>query len=111
MNSMQRAGRGVIYALLALSASGPAAAASPQGRCRQDALDNWFCAADPKGVAVLDNLGVVVCAPGRCVEVEDEWQCSTVSGGGAELTSDGPICEGGCRAPRAVDCDRGMGSR
>jgi hypothetical protein len=109
MDSMQRAGRGVTCALLALLACCPAAAESPQERCRQDALENWYCAADPKGVAVLDNLGVVACSPGRCVEVEDKWQCSVVSGGGAELTLDGPVCEGGCRTPRAVDCDRGMG--
>lgn len=99
-----------LIAALALMACGVAGAETPpQRQCEKDALDQWYCAADPKGVAVLDNLGEVVCSPGRCIEVEDEWQCSAVSGGGAEWTPDGPVCEGGCRAPRAVDCERGMG--
>jgi hypothetical protein len=113
MESKQRIRRDVRLALLAgatLLVSGAAVAEAPQRRCVMDALENWYCAADEKGVAVLDNLGVVQCAPGACVEVEDEWQCSTVSGGGAVLTPDGPICDGGCRAPRAVDCDRGTSS-
>jgi hypothetical protein len=104
--------RGIGFTLaagLALFASGPAPAQVPQGRCAKDALEKWYCAADAKGVAVVDNLGAVVCSPGRCVEVEDEWECSAVSGGGAELTPDGPVCEGGCRSPRAVDCNLGMG--
>jgi hypothetical protein len=88
---------------------GAADAEVPQRQCQKDALDQWFCAADPRGVALLDNLGKVVCSPGRCIEVGDEWQCSAVSGGGAQQTPDGPVCAGGCRAPRAVDCERGMG--
>ena len=96
-----------VVSLLLLS--GPAAAEPPRGRCLQDALEHWYCAKDPKGVAVIDNLGAVVCAPGRCVEAEDELHCSDVSDGRAELTPDGPVCEGGCRSPRAVDCERGMG--
>ena len=103
MNAMHR------LVALALLACGPAAAEPPRGRCLQDALEHWYCAKDPKGVAVIDNLGAVVCAPGRCVEVDDELHCSSVSDGGAELTPDGPACEGGCRAPRAIDCERGMG--
>ena len=95
--------------VVVLLACGSAAAEPPRGRCQSDALQQWYCAKDPKGVAVIDNLGAVVCAAGRCVEVEDELQCSAVSGGGAELTPDGPVCEGGCRAPRAIDCERGMG--
>jgi hypothetical protein len=112
MDRMQRTRRGPLCALgvgIALLAWQPAAAEPPRGRCQQDALENWYCPSDAKGVAVRDNLGVVVCSPGRCVEVEDEWQCSPVSGGGAELTPEGPVCEGGCRAPRAVDCERGTG--
>jgi hypothetical protein len=112
MGPLQRARRTARFALLAsaaLLASGVAHAEPPQRRCQQDALESWYCAADEKGVAVLDNLGVVLCAPGACVEVEDEWQCSAVSGGRAALGPDGPICDGGCRAPRAVDCTRGGG--
>ena len=107
MDSMLR--RGVGGVLLALLACYSAAAESPRSRCARDALGQWSCAKDEQGVAVLDNLGEVACAPGRCVEVGDEWQCSAVSGGGAERTPDGPVCEGGCRTPRAVDCERGMG--
>lgn len=100
----------VLVAALALLAFGVAGAETPQQRrCQKDALDQWYCAADPKGVAVLDPLGQVECSPGRCIEVEDEWQCSAVSGGGVQRTPDGFTCEGGCRAPRAVDCERRMG--
>jgi hypothetical protein len=101
-----RAG-GALVAGLALLAGGLAAVAPAQPRCAKDALDAWYCAVDARGVAVRDNLGVVLCSPGRCVEVDDEWQCSAVSGGGAAHTPDGPVCEGGCRSPRAVDCERG----
>jgi hypothetical protein len=92
---------------LLLLASLPAAAdEAPRGRCVRDALETWFCPSDPKGVAVLDNLGAAVCAAGSCVEVEDAWQCSAVSGGNAERTPEGPVCEGGCRSPRSADCKR-----
>jgi hypothetical protein len=77
-----------------------------RARCRQDALGRWFCPSDPNGVAVTDNLGAVVCAAGSCVELEDEWHCSATSGGSAELTPEGPVCEGGCHTPRAAECDR-----
>jgi hypothetical protein len=98
-----------LVALLVLLACGVANAGTPTLSCQKDALGQWYCAADPKGVAVLDHLGKVMCSPGRCIEVGDEWQCSAVSGGGARRTPDGPVCEGGCRAPRAVDCERGPG--
>ena len=93
----------LLVALAGLAA--PAAAQTAPPRCLQDALERWFCAADPKGAAVIDNLGKVVCAPGRCARLEDEWLCSSVSGGEAAVTPDGPVCAGECRAPRAVDCD------
>jgi hypothetical protein len=112
MASLQRIRRDVRLALLvgaALLACGAAAAESPQRRCQKDALENWYCATDEKGVAVVDNLGVVLCSPGACIEVEDAWQCSAVSGGRAAFTPNGPICDGGCRAPRSVDCARGSG--
>ena len=113
MNSTKRARRrvgcSVMTALLLLLACGVAGAETSKSQCQKDALDQWYCAADPKGVAVLDHLGKVLCSPGRCIEVEDEWQCSAVSGGSVKRTPDGPVCEGGCRAPRAVDCERGMG--
>jgi hypothetical protein len=99
-------------ALLLSLAAGAAAAQEPPpaGRCLSDALERWFCASDPNGTAVVDNLGAVVCAPGRCVEVEDDWECASVSGGGAALTPEGAVCDGGCRAPRAVDCVLGSPS-
>jgi hypothetical protein len=89
--------------LIAFAAS---AQEGSRARCRQDALEQWYCPSDGKGVAVVDNLGSVVCAAGSCVQVEDEWQCSAQSGGKAELTPDGPVCDGGCRSPRAADCER-----
>jgi hypothetical protein len=98
----------VCAAGLTLAAFGTDAAPPSQPRCRKDALESWYCAKDPRGVAVLDNLGKVVCSPGRCVEAEDEWWCSGLSGGGAALSPRGPVCEGGCSAPRAVDCERGL---
>ena len=75
-------------------------------RCQKDALEQWYCAADPKGTAVRDVLGEVVCAPGRCLELDGEWQCAADSGGGVQRTPEGPECAGGCRAPRSVDCER-----
>jgi hypothetical protein len=113
----RRRGRGfgscigwALAATLALPAAPAAAQAqAQQARCAKDALDDWYCAADERGVAVRDNLGTVLCSPGRCVEVEDEWQCSALAGGRAALGPDGPVCEGGCRSPRAVDCERGRG--
>ena len=89
--------------LVALLAS-PAAA--QEQRCRADALGQWYCSNDGRGVAVIDSLGTVVCAPGRCVQFEDEWHCSKLSGGSAELTPAGPVCAGDCRAPRASDCEK-----
>lgn len=106
LGSWRRSGW-ALAAGLALPAAPAAAQAQQQPRCAQDALETWYCAADARGVAVRDNLGTVLCAPGRCVEVEDEWQCAALSGGAAELGPDGPVCEGGCRSPRAVDCERG----
>jgi hypothetical protein len=102
--TLRLAGASAPALALALAALGAAAQTPAGGRCRSDALGQWYCASDEKGVAVVDNLGAVVCAPGRCLEVDDEWQCSAVSGGGAALGPDGPECEGGCRSPRAVDC-------
>ena len=90
-----------------LIASVPAAADERGAeRCLKNALEHWFCASDPEGVAVIDNLGSVACAAGGCVEADDEWHCSMVAGGKAELTPEGPVCEGGCRSPRAADCER-----
>ena len=101
-----------LFAALALLGPDTAQGQAPapeQGRCTKDALGRWYCAIDPKGVAVVDNLGAVICSPGRCIEVEDEWECSAVSGGNAARTPGGPLCDGGCRSPRAVDCSLGMG--
>ena len=94
-------------AALALCTSLPAAAAEApaRARCVENALEQWYCPSDPRGTAVLDNLGTAACAPGVCVEWEGEWHCSPKSGGSAELTPEGPVCEGGCRAPRGADCE------
>jgi hypothetical protein len=81
------------------------AAQAQEHRCRADALGQWYCPTDRLGVAVIDALGVVVCAPGRCVQFEGEWHCSMQPGGAAELTPAGPLCDGGCRAPRASECE------
>src|SRR5574341_1831049 len=105
---LRRSTEAVLVTGLALLLCRAAAGEPPhQRRCETDALAQWYCAADEQGVAVRDNLGVVVCAPGSCIEVGDEWLCSAVSGGRAVLTPEGPVCEGSCRAPRAVDCERG----
>lgn len=80
--------------------------AADGGHCVRDALDQLYCAKDPLGVAVLDNLGAARCAPGRCVEVDGEWLCSTKSGGAARLDPEGPVCEVSCASPDATDCER-----
>jgi hypothetical protein len=79
---------------------------APRAGCLANALEEWFCPSDRRGVAVHDNLGEVVCAPGACVEFEDEWHCAARAGGRAELGADEPVCEGGCVSPRAADCER-----
>jgi len=74
-------------------------------RCRTDALDKWYCAADPLGTAVVDDLGRVVCAPGACTKADEKgWMCSSLPGGNAALTPSGPVCDGQCRAPEATEC-------
>jgi hypothetical protein len=89
-------------ALLLVSAG----ARAQEHRCRADALGEWYCPKDRLGVAVIDSLGAVVCAPGRCVQFEDEWHCSVQPGGAAERTPAGPVCDGGCRQPRASECEK-----
>jgi len=83
----------------------PAAAEAP--RCQKDTLGNVQCAKDPNGVALVDALGAVVCAPGRCVQAGAEWHCSIEPGGDARLEDAGrPVCAGECRAPTATECER-----
>lgn len=81
---------------------------SAGARCRTDALEQWYCAADPEGSAVVDELGRVVCARGACVKQETqdgkEWLCSTTPGGRAAAAPEGPSCDGGCRPPEATAC-------
>ena len=79
--------------------------AAQQARCLRDTLGELYCARDPQGVTVLDNLGVVRCAPGRCVDVEGVWACATEPGGKARLDPEGPVCDGGCGNPNATDCE------
>lgn len=84
----------------------PATARHP--KCLRDSMGQSFCAKWPRGVAVKNTLGEVLCAPGDCVLMEDlnpVWQCSSVSGGWARMLISGPKCEGGCVTPRVTDCD------
>ena len=80
-------------------------AAAQQARCLRDALGELYCARDPLGVTVLDNLGVVRCAPGSCVDVDGVWVCATRPGGKARLNGEGPVCDGGCGNPVTTDCE------
>lgn len=79
-------------------------------RCRTDALEQWYCAADPRGSAVVDPLGRVVCAPGACVKQDtedgEEWLCATAPGGRAAAAPEGPRCDGECRPPEATACKK-----
>jgi hypothetical protein len=87
---------------------------SSGARCQPDALEKWYCAADPHGAAVVDKLGRVVCAPGECVKQEnqdrqgkEDWQCSSTSGGRAEAAPAGPpVCDGKCIQPEATACKK-----
>ena len=93
--------------LAACLACRTASAADESKRCRTDALEKWYCASDPQGTAVVDELGRVVCAPGACAKVEEQgWLCSSVSGGRAAATPKGPVCDGECRTPEATDCEK-----
>src|SRR5262249_24596434 len=117
--SMRLAGCGAIAASILLAACAlfaPAGARAADehsaNRCQPDALEQWYCASDPAGSAVVDNLGRIVCAPGACVKQrqrdqsnKEEWQCSSVSGGRVDADpAGGPVCDGGCRAPEATAC-------
>jgi hypothetical protein len=94
--------------LAAIAAQAADVEHSGGARCQADALEQWYCAAEPKGSAVIDELGRVVCAPGACVrqrtEGKEEWQCSTTPGGSAAAAPEGPRCDGACRSPVATAC-------
>ena len=84
---------------------------SAGANCQADALKNWYCAADPKGSAVVDKLGRVVCAPGACVKQEtqdqdNDWLCSSIPGGRAAAAPAGPVCDGTCQPPEATACKK-----
>ena len=110
---MERA-RLAAWVIAIACASSTAAHAQPTQHsgqhCLADALEKWYCAADPNGSAVLDSLGRVVCAPGACVKQEtqdtkDEWLCSSEPGGAARAVPGGPPeCDGKCRQPEATAC-------
>jgi hypothetical protein len=97
-------------AICAVSNADPAAEHSAGAHCRADALKNWYCAADPRGSAVVDELGRVVCAPGACVKQDTRdqqgWLCSSTSGGRAAAAPVGPVCDGECRPPEATACKK-----
>jgi hypothetical protein len=99
--------------LAAFFACGAANVENESKRCRTDALDKWYCASDPGGSAVVDELGRVVCAPGSCAKTDGKegkegkgWICSSISGGRAATTPEGPVCDGECRAPEATECKK-----
>ncbi len=95
----------------AASSAGAAADHSAGVRCQTDALKKWYCAADPRGSAVVDKLGRVVCAPGACVkqetqDQEEDWLCSSTPGGTATAAPAGPVCDGTCQPPEATACKK-----
>jgi hypothetical protein len=107
---MKTGQRGLAFLKILLAACLVCGAASAQDepkRCRTDALEKWYCATDPHGTAVVDELGRVVCAPGACAKVKEQgWICSSVSGGRAAATPEGPVCDGECRTPEATACEK-----
>lgn len=98
------------WVICAASSAGAAAEHSAGTHCRADALEKWYCAADPQGSAVVDKLGRVVCAPGACVKQEtqdqEDWLCSSTPGGRAAAAPAGPVCDGTCRPPEATACKK-----
>ncbi|HKA13488.1 MAG TPA: hypothetical protein VKH41_00605 [Myxococcota bacterium] len=110
---MRSAHRQLVQILLATITAFIAVGARAAGdHCQADALEKWYCAIDPRGTAVVDNLGRVVCAPGACVKQdarepdEREWWCASTPGGSATATPKRPVCEGGCRLPEATQCKK-----
>jgi hypothetical protein len=108
---MQRSANAILQILLAACAIGAAAPSPVRVRCQADALQEWYCAAEPQGSAVVDNLGRVLCAPGACVKGdvqgdEKDWLCSSKAGGRATSLPEGPVCDGECRAPEAKQCKK-----
>ena len=100
----RRAGIAVVAAVSLAGLVGAAPDLDEQEPCLADALEEWWCAEDAQGTAVIDGLGRVVCAPGACVKQDADWVCSSVAGGAAGLTPEGPVCDGGCRPPSAGEC-------
>jgi len=100
-----------IVLLTAIACSANAARAAGD-HCQADALGKWYCASDPRGTAVVDKLGRIVCAPGGCVMQDDrkqderDWACSSTPGGTAAIAPERPVCEGGCRPPEATQCKK-----
>ena len=107
MQTAQRV-RAFLQVLLAVGfACGAASAQEESNRCRMDALDKWYCSADPRGSAVVDELGRIACAPGACAKTDEEgWVCSSVPGGKASVSPEGPVCDGQCRPPEVTDCEK-----
>lgn len=97
-------------AICAAPNPGAAADHSAGAHCQADALENWYCSADSRGSAVVDELGRVVCAPGACVKQDtrdqDRWLCSWTPGGRAAAAPAGPVCDGECRPPEATACKK-----
>jgi hypothetical protein len=111
--AMRRSAKAILQILLAAGATCAAAPplAAPRVRCQADALGEWYCAAEPQGTAIVDNLGRVLCAPGACVKGdvkgdEKDWLCASKAGGRATSLPEGPRCDGECRAPEAKQCKK-----
>jgi hypothetical protein len=84
-----------------------AAQGMPQPRCMRDAEGELYCAQWDMGVAVRSGEGDIVCAPGACVRASDvnpDWFCSSEEGGWANVTPEGPVCQGGCQSPDQGSC-------
>lgn len=81
-------------------------------RCIRGTLGQVYCAENERGVAIEDALGTVRCAAGACLEVEvaeatawdSQWVCASAPGGEVRLAPQGPVCDGGCTAPRSTRC-------
>ena len=105
---MRRAAALVIALFALLVPPSTPAQGLPQPRCMRDAEGELYCAQWDMGVAVRNGEGDIVCAPGACVrssDVDPDWSCSSEEGGWANVTPEGPRCEGGCQAPDPNGCN------
>ena len=83
-----------------------------RGKCVQDNEGKVSCSRYQFGDAIINKYGKAVCGKGRCLMGNDfnNYVCSVVEGGGAEINNLGVVkCYGGCEKASAMMCESNKG--